>query len=196
MDRRAATAAATRERILEATVWLYRQQGLGATTIEQVARRASVAPGTVIHHFGTARGLTAAALDRVALSLELPTTAIFAGVPSGGERLRRLVMALYAFYDRSSDWFRVLQADQSEAAYRDSEARFWASMSALYDAALGDIEPDPTVRATVVGLTGPATYIALRQAGLATGAASAVVGEMLARLVDEARIAIGEEETR
>ena len=54
-----ADARRNRRRILEATAALVAERGLGGVTMEEVARRAGVAKGTVFHRFRNRAGLAA-----------------------------------------------------------------------------------------------------------------------------------------
>src|SRR5215216_3713399 len=58
-----ADAARNRERVLAAARRLFAERGAGAVTIEEVARAAGVAKGTVFHRFGDRAGLALALLD-------------------------------------------------------------------------------------------------------------------------------------
>jgi AcrR family transcriptional regulator len=60
---RAEQAAATRSRILESARTLFTEQGYPATTLDQVAQVAGVATDTVLHVFGSKKGLLRAVLD-------------------------------------------------------------------------------------------------------------------------------------
>jgi AcrR family transcriptional regulator len=60
---RAEQAAATRARILDSARALFVEQGYPATTLTQVAEAAGVATDTVLHVFGSKRGLLKAVLD-------------------------------------------------------------------------------------------------------------------------------------
>ena len=60
---RAEQAAATRARILDAAGSLFVEQGYPATTLQQVAEGAGVATDTVLHVFGSKKGLLQAVLD-------------------------------------------------------------------------------------------------------------------------------------
>ena len=51
MSKRAAAAARTRERIVDATRDLHGEQGIAATSWEDIAARAGVGVGTVYRHF-------------------------------------------------------------------------------------------------------------------------------------------------
>lgn len=61
--RREERALQTRRRIVEAALALFLEHGYVATTIEAVARKASVAPATVYQAFGSKRTVLAEALD-------------------------------------------------------------------------------------------------------------------------------------
>jgi AcrR family transcriptional regulator len=62
---RAEQAAATRTRILDSASALFVEQGYPATTLAQVAAAAGVAADTVLHIFGSKKGLLKAVLDVV-----------------------------------------------------------------------------------------------------------------------------------
>lgn len=55
----------SRERIRSAALGLFASQGVGATSLREVAREAGVTPGLVGHHFGSKAGLHTAVDDHV-----------------------------------------------------------------------------------------------------------------------------------
>lgn len=180
MTRRAAAAESTRERIVKAAIDLYRVQGVSVTTVAQVAERADVARATVLNHFGSGEGLTAAAIESIADELRLPTAAIFDGARDRADRLRRLVEAMFDLYERSEPWFSILERDvRSVAPMRRREQQFWSDMQRLYGKALGPLGRNRTVMATVAALTGPATFGAFRATGLSTAEAARIVAQLL-----------------
>lgn len=61
--RREARARETRRRIIEAGLRLFIEQGYTATTVQQLAHAADVAPATVYQAFGTKQAILTAALD-------------------------------------------------------------------------------------------------------------------------------------
>lgn len=61
--RREARAHETRRRIIEAGLRLFLEQGYAATTVQQLAHAADVAPATVYQAFGTKQAILSAALD-------------------------------------------------------------------------------------------------------------------------------------
>lgn len=70
MGRRAQLTAATRERVLRAALDLIVEVGPDATTLQAVAERADVAPGTIYYHFSSRDQLLAAAYDMLRLEWE------------------------------------------------------------------------------------------------------------------------------
>lgn len=70
MVRRANLTAATRERVLQAALALIVDVGPDATTLQAVAERADVAPGTIYYHFASRDQLLAAAYDMLRLDWE------------------------------------------------------------------------------------------------------------------------------
>lgn len=62
--RREARARETRQRIIEAGLELFLAKGYAATTVQDMAEAARVAPATIYQAFGTKHAVLAAALDR------------------------------------------------------------------------------------------------------------------------------------
>src|SRR5262245_57325027 len=112
LGKRALQAAQTRERIVEAAMALYQKQSIRETSMHDIARKADVAPATVLNHFRTPDDLAAATLRRILETLRLPTSAIFQGARTTEQRARRLVGEMFEFYDRSNTWFEMYQRDR------------------------------------------------------------------------------------
>lgn len=183
MDVRAASAARTRERILDAALDCYRERGITATSLQGVARRAEVSAATVLNHFGSADELARVAVARLTESVRIPDDREW---PERGrlQRVRRLVQEMYAFYDRSQPWFDIFAAEMSHHdALRQGEAAYWEAIGDLYARVFGTALDDERVRGAAFGLTHPSTLIALRTAGLSLDAATELVADTLARLV-------------
>src|SRR5688572_17258395 len=121
MDKRVAAVEETRNRIIEATMELHDEQGVIATTMQEIAARAGVALGTVYRHFPTLDELVPACGGR---TLELnppPGPAIFADLTHASDRYQALIEALYAFYGRDE---RRLEVGFAEAMALPVLARF------------------------------------------------------------------------
>src|SRR5687767_9076454 len=97
MSKRAAAAAQTRERIVHATLELHGEQGIGATSYEDVAARAGVGVGTVYRHFPTLDELIPAcgAVTMQVLALPDPA-ALLDGVDEPSDRIGLLVREAFA----------------------------------------------------------------------------------------------------
>jgi len=186
MGRRTEQVARTRAQIVDAAIVLYREQGIRATSMSEVARQADVAPGTVLHHFATPDELAAAALERIVAEMEVPTAAVFGIAATPRSRLARLVPAIFAFYERSTPWYEVYRRERDDVpALRRAEETFWVALRALYVEALGPLLEEPGLRPAILGLTDPGTLGALRSAGMTVEGAADLVTGLLLHLIDE-----------
>ncbi len=96
--KRAEAVAATRQRIVEATVELHRTVGPAATRITEVARRAGLRRVTVYDHFPDEASLVAACSAHWRALHPGPDPAAWAQIEPPAERLRTGLSALYAWY--------------------------------------------------------------------------------------------------
>ena len=89
LSERAESREATKQRIVEATIALHREQGVVATSYRHVAERADVGIGTVYRHFPTLDDLVMACGGRLLEITKPPTVEAFTGVRSRRARLAR-----------------------------------------------------------------------------------------------------------
>ena len=185
--RRADSAASTRGRILDSAIAVYRDRGPAAATLQEIAQRADVSRGTILHHFGDAEGLLAAVLQSALDSLDIPDERIFDGLSDPEARIRTFVAAMYRFYDRSSDWWTVFAGDRGELpklpAFAEQERAFWQAIARLQAAALGAAADDRVVAATAGVLLHPWTMETLRSSGLGLDQEIGVMGDLMVDLV-------------
>src|SRR5215216_956195 len=91
MSRRAAATEQTRRRIVQATMSLHDEQGIAATSWEEIAQRAGVGVGTVYRHFPSLDELLPACgaptMQRLAAPDPRDAPARFAGVDNAADRL-------------------------------------------------------------------------------------------------------------
>lgn len=178
LGRRAASAAATREKILAATIELHAERGVLATGYKDIARRADVGLGTVYHHFPAVADLVAACGGRIMETTRPPTPEVFAGLRSRGARLERLTAEVFGWYERYPQWRRArCDADKLEVLAR-GVARREAVLHELVGAALAPRDDPPAV-ATVRALLDFEVYRSLRDSGRSTAEAAAVVADVL-----------------
>src|SRR5690242_9936980 len=141
MGKRATAVAKTRRRIVDATRELHTEQGIAATSWDDIAARAGVGVGTVYRHFPSLDELVPAcgelSMEIVALPEPAAIPALFEGLRTPAERIDRLVSVAFAIYERGSRELWVVRrepdAHPSIAALLDEVE---ASLRALVDAAL------------------------------------------------------------
>lgn len=182
LGKRADDQAATRARIVSAAVELCRTGGLGAVTVNAVAATADVAPGTVRNHFTPIGALHDALGAAILDEIGMPGPAIFTGLASTPDRLRRLTTELDAFFRRSEGWWQVYSGDRSATAsgfWSLAEARFERSMTELVAVAIEPTTADPAALAVASMLLSGRTHYELRGRGLSADAAFAAVIELL-----------------
>src|SRR3712207_3764694 len=113
MSKRAATAAQTRRRIVDATLELHGEQGIGATSWDEIAARAGVGVGTVYRHFPSLDELIPACGDIAMQSLAPPdpatVPALFEDAAEPTERIKRLVREVFAIYERGAPALRAIR---------------------------------------------------------------------------------------
>jgi AcrR family transcriptional regulator len=181
MSRRAAAAAETRRRIIDATRALHTEQGIAATSWDDIAARAGVGVGTVYRHFPTRDELVPACGAVVMEVIALPTPdeskAHFAGVATREERIERLVGQVYAIYERAAPELRAIRNEpDAHPSVAEAGEQFEAALAALIDAARISPPSRPVVRA----MLDLGTWQALRDQGLSPAEAVVAVAEMLA----------------
>jgi AcrR family transcriptional regulator len=139
--RRRASAEQRRGRILEAARHLFGRYGYGATSIEQIAREASVAVPTVYAMYHSKRALLFALLDGAdshadvaGLQRDLETAA-----GDARKQLRRLVSFTCRFYTRAADIIDIARGAGSTnedllALWKEGEERRLRAQAPLADA--------------------------------------------------------------
>lgn len=108
------TSAARREQLLQVGRALFAERGFEATSVEEIAAKASVSKPVVYEHFGGKEGLYAVIVDREMQRL--------LGTIEGaltGDRPRRLLeqaaLALLTYIEEDTDGFRILVRDSPVA---------------------------------------------------------------------------------
>jgi AcrR family transcriptional regulator len=133
-----ADAARNRERVLAAARQLFAERGVEAVTMDEVARAAGVAKGTIFHRFGDRAGLALALLDEH--ERELQERILRGPPPLGpgappGERLRAFLGALAELTFEHRDLLREVERASPAARYRTGAYQAWLQHTMLL---LGD----------------------------------------------------------
>jgi AcrR family transcriptional regulator len=191
LGRRGESAAATRERIVDAAAALYEQQGVNATTIQAIAERADVSRGTVLHHFGGSTGVLDAVAERVLVTLQLPDGRIFDGAATDEARLRAYVVAMIEFFQRSTGWWAVFMTEMERPELKAREAAYYEQIARLQAVALGELAADGQVNAIVGSLVHPGTIGGLiwvmQQSGLRPEETPDAVADVVVAYVERAK---------
>jgi AcrR family transcriptional regulator len=180
LGKRKIAVAETRQRIIDAAVALYQEKGISNTSMQDVARKADVAPGTVLNHFPVPDDLVAAVVIHLTAVLEVPKEEIFAGLHTVEQRVAKLVRELAAFYERSDPWYRIHERDKHQVkALAEGEASFRDTVDNQVRMALGHLSTDDRTVAIVTALINPGVLGVLRGRGLSMEAAADVVVDLL-----------------
>lgn len=195
LGKRAESREATRERIIQATFELHRQKGVIATSVQDIAERADVALRTVYNHYPTIDDLVQDCGRKVTALLAPPTPAIFDGLVTLEARLRVMVDALFAMYERGGDYIGLARREQVKVrslapfVERDAHLRTGLAREALRPL----ITRAHAVR-MVAGLSDYYVWEALTQQEMTTHQAAEVVLRSLVALV--APDGVGKKRTR
>lgn len=186
MTARAEAAAATGERILDATVELFFEQPTDQIRLNEVAERAGVTVQTVIRRFGGKEGLFAAAAEREAGKVRDMRFAVTPG------DVNAAVANLVEHYEQYGDGtIRMLAEEERYPAIRDvinngrAVHREWCAY------AFGPFLPDDTVVrerriAQIVAICDVYTWKLLRRdSGLSREETELAITEMLAPFTKE-----------
>lgn len=112
LGKRAEAASGTRRRIVEAALSLHDEQGITGTSVRNIAGRAGVAPATVLQHFPHMDELIGACGELSDQLAPIPTEAILIGAKTPTERIRRMALALFEWWEQLGDGFDHLRIDR------------------------------------------------------------------------------------
>jgi AcrR family transcriptional regulator len=192
MSKRAAAVARTRQRIVDATRELHGEQGIAATSWDDIAARAGVGVGTVYRHFPSLDELIPACgeITMQVVALPDPSTvpALFEHATQPADRIERLVREAFAIYERGAPELRAIrrEADVHPRVAQDRN-ELDASLSALVDTALEPPHATQHDRALARAMIDLNTWEALRDQGLGPAESVAAISDMLARQVASVR---------
>lgn len=185
MTRRASTVARTRRRIIDATLQLHGEQGIAATSWDDIAARAGVGVGTVYRHFPSLDELVPACGEITKQVLALPDAeavrSLFDGADAPVERIERLVREAFAIYERGAPQLRAIRNEPDvhpSVAHAGEEVE--ASLTALIDAAVEPFATSPAEIAVVRAMVDLGTWQAFRAQGLGTAETVDAVSQMVA----------------
>jgi AcrR family transcriptional regulator len=188
MTKRAEATAATRARIVAATVEAHRELGIQATSWEEIARRAEVGVGTVYRHFGSLEELLPACGEVVVDTLALPRgddiSALFAGARSRAARIERLVREVFAVYERGAPFIENVRRERADLPALEDWHRFIEeTLDALTSEALKPAGPDEDTHRVARALLDLSTWTAFRAGGFTAEQTVDAVSELIRRFM-------------
>ena len=136
LKERARKQAETRQRIVEATVALHEEVGPAATTVAEIARRAGVQRLTVYNHFPDERELFGACSAHFRARTPPPDPLPWAEILDPGERLRRALAELHAWYREA---YPMLRHTSRDAARMPALREVIAAGREPFDRAIRDV---------------------------------------------------------
>jgi AcrR family transcriptional regulator len=188
MTRRASAVAQTRLRIVDAALELHGEQGIAATSWDDIAARAGVGVGTVYRHFPSLDELIPACGEITRQVVALPdrqgVASLFDGLDAPVERIERLVREAFAIYERGAPQLRAIRTEPDvHPNVAEAGEEVEAALAALIDAAVEPSEITPADRAVVRAMVDLGTWQALRDQGLGPEDSVDAVSQMLAARV-------------
>ena len=131
-------SAATRIRLLDATIACLVERGWAATTTTEVVRRAGVSRGAQVHHFPTKDDLVLAALEHLLERRIREFETTFANLPPDRRTPANAMRLLHenCFSDTFEAWLELVVAARTDPAlharFIDLEARFFENALATF----------------------------------------------------------------
>ncbi|MGI5503070.1 TetR/AcrR family transcriptional regulator [Lentzea sp. CA-135723] len=110
------TGKERREQLLDVSRALFAEKGFDATSIEEIAHRASVSKPVVYEHFGGKEGIYAVVVDREMQRLMDQIMTALDGGSHPRELLEQAACALLDYIEGSTDGFRILVRDSPVAS--------------------------------------------------------------------------------
>lgn len=170
--------AATRRRILDAATAEFADQGLEATSMAAVARRADVAAGTVLYHFPTPEDLVDAVVETWRSDMQMPSVADIDPAAPLVERFAELVALLFGLFERSEWAYEIWRHSPDHASFVRAAEGFYEVVGQMMAAALGDLAADPEAMLVTSVIVDPGFRGTLVSRGLSSERAIEVATEL------------------
>lgn len=178
LGKRQAAVDATRQRILDAASAGYQEHGIEDTSMQEVARRADVAPGTVLYHYPTPGSLAEEVVESWIESMEPPRPDVIDTHEPLDVRITKLVVELYGLYERTDHLYRVYQKSPTHPALLRAAAWWDENVASMLVRGLGDRTSDEEAMKVISVLTNPGFRGTLIMAGIDPDRAAEIAAEM------------------
>lgn len=169
LGKRQAAVDETKRRILEAATLEFAANGIPDTSMQAVARRAEVAPGTVLYHYPTPDDLVEAAVERWIVEMEAPSPEAIDPDAPLADRVRALVVELFGLYERSEYAYRIYSKSPDHPVLKRYEKWWYDNVGEMMTRALGSLAGDPETMNVVSVLVNPGFRGTLLSTGIPPG---------------------------
>lgn len=171
LKQRAERQAATRGRIVEATLALHTSVGPGKTTISGIAERAGVQRQTVYAHFPDEDTLFGACTGLWAARHPFPDPATWGSLEDPSQRLQAALTAVYGWYAGVADHLALFRRD-ADAVPPAVVARQEEQDRRLAEGLTQPFPPRPAIAVAVAHALEFETWVSLHHKGLSPGEAA------------------------
>ena len=178
LGKRQASVDETRRRILDAAMLEYQEHGIPDTSMQAVARRADVAPGTVLYHFPAPDDLAEAVIERWLVEMDAPSPELIREEDPLDVRLDRLAAELFDLYERSEPAYRIYAKSPRHPLLVRYETQWFDNVGRMIARALGDRATDPEALQVVGALLHPGFRGMLLEVGFQRERASKLAAEL------------------
>ncbi len=185
--------AATRARLLEATVGCLCDLGHRGSSSAEVCRRAGVSRGAQLHHFPTKAALFAAAVEHLFAERIRGMEAALRATAPGGDRLDAVLDELWSIYSSPAlmAWLELVVVARTDPELRErmaeTHARLELAATAAFHDAMGMSERLPgraIVRTAMAWMDGLAIHAFLQRDEAAIAESRAVLRALAAPWVE------------
>lgn len=170
MNARATAVQARRTQIVSRAIELFAERTAAATTMEDIARAAGVAPATVYRHFGDFEALAQACAETAFNIAEIPTPGVavapFAHLESLGEKLMRFIEVDCHCFERARTWLAAERRERHLPAFDRTVSREEAALKAIVTGLLEPVGADAVTRTVVSTLVDFPFWESLRCGGV------------------------------
>lgn len=178
LGKRKAAVDETKRRIIESATLEYQENGIEETSMQAVARRAEVAPGTVLYHYPTPESLAEAVVESWLESMEPPTPEAIDEESPLDERVAQLTRELFRLYERTGHLYRVYQQSPDHPSIQKASRWWFENVQAMLLRALGDRAEDPEAVQVVSVLVNPGFRGTLISTGVPADRATEIAAQL------------------
>lgn len=146
--------------------------------MQAVARRAEVAPGTVLYHYPTPEALADAVVDSWIETMEPPSADQIDPEASLSDRISILVKSLYELYERTGHLYRVYQKSPGHPSLVRANEWWEQNVGEMLSRAMGERVKDAESMSVVSVLINPGFKGTLLSSGIEPARAVEIASKM------------------